>query len=262
MKILCNNFIPFRARNKEARKADDIQRRTRASFPMISSTYAADFYSVFNKDINDIDPDSKMLFRILESKIKQARSDAQIIGLLSGASVYNENYKIVLNQVLKHKVGNCEENAKAALSVLFANGFYNSSRVGLEYEIKFIDKQTGEPAYSISKDLNHSFAITDLNTCKKQDIIIDPWLGFADNKQGACARFKGIYKKDLDEFENEAKEKFYGLFHLKEGFKLEDYEIRREFIFPMRERMSATQKQEIGEYVKNVYPETVLDIIA
>ncbi len=254
------NISPNFCKSKEVKKADIIERKTRAVFPMLSSTYMADNYLIFKKDVQDIDSEAKVLFRLMEGKINAERSNAYILSMLSGNSALVENYKTILERISKIKSGNCEENAKAALAVLFANGYYNSSRAGLEYQVSVVNKETQGVVYSLTRLLDHSFAVTDLNVAKKQDIVIDPWFGFADTKQGAISRFKRVYKDDTEKIQRECSEKFYNLFHRREGFNLDDYEIRTEFVFAPRERLSDFEKEEVGKYAKATYPGVLLDV--
>lgn len=158
-------------------------------------------------------------------------------------------------------LGNCMEYAKSTMAALCANGYYNSERVNLRYEVKFINKKTGETEYKSEDSLDHSFIITDLNCRKEKDIIVDSWLNFADYKNGAVARFKGIFDDEIRDCEKFHKKLFTLEKLKKEGkYNPEDYKMEAGFVFAPRE-INATkyEKERLGDYARNIYPELILD---
>ena len=188
MKIGFQNNIYFSARKPEIRKADDIQRRARAEFPMLSSSYANDFYVSVGKG-NRITQKKQSLFSHLCDCVEKTRNGS------SAKIIPHETYVPYvrrLNAVKKNKTGNCMEAAMATATALLANGYKNTSIGNLLYEAKFLDKKTGETVYSGTISLDHSFVMTDMNKCGERNIIVDSWLGFADSKEGAIARYKQI----------------------------------------------------------------------
>jgi len=248
-----NNFS-FRARKKEIKKADSIERAAKANFPMISPTYIDDFYrcakpcSINYKKANDIST------RVQNDILKRRYSYA----LLKSKQNAPEDiiYALSLHDMKKEKTGNCMENAMAALTVLFANGYYNSERVELFYKASFINKKTGEIEYEDRTPLNHSFVLTDMKKegeeKGKKNVVIDPWLGFADSLEGARGRFKQFYNGDL----STCKEMFTKLFKIDklqkgEQFSPDDYDIRLDFEFlPCDDFEFESEKRQLGFYAR------------
>ncbi len=255
MKILFNSYIPFGARKEEIRKADDIQRKSHNDFPMVSST-KIDFYSCDSEN-NLKNGVQKKLY----SKICDMRNNLEDRGYTEDWDDC-ENYENTLLAVADKNIGNCGECAKAVIGVLAANGFYNSSRVILQSKIKFIDKTTGETEYEDISDLDHSFVLTDLNSRNEKDIVIDSWLGFADYKSNAATMFKTIFSKDLEEQERKSIKHFQMIKQRKgEEFNIDDYEIKREFVFIPCDGGGYNTWKRLGEHVKKIYPQVVLDVI-
>lgn len=263
-----DNFTPpprinFTSRNKNIRKADDIQRKTRETFPMLSQTYVDGFY-------NSVKYSSENYARarqISDNMYKKIRIMREI-------EEYPEYYKlkipeaerktlyaIALNGARQLKTGNCKENAKAAVATLCANGYYNSERVELMYRVRFVDKETGSEEYSNIYPLDHSFAVTDMNRGGEKNIVIDPWLGFADSKEGAVARFKQIYdERDY----REAISTFRGLFCCQKEITREEfdekYDIKTSFEFrPTEPYTTRYQLKKLGEYARIMYDGIVIE---
>ena len=260
MRISFNNcsITPrFCARNEEIRKADNIQRRANNSFNFVSSSRIDDYCDASNNY------EYKIKARKVADKLKHV-----ILATRYAADVLNETgngigilYADDLDLSEHTGLGNCMEYAKAAVAALCANGYYNSERVNLRYEIKFINKETGKVEYESEDPLDHSFAVTDLNCRDEKDIVIDPWMGFADYKQEAVIRFRNIYADDAEKFEKFHK-KLFMLEKLEKGEKYnpENYIMETGFVFAPREIYSTEyQKQRLGEYARMVYPRLLLN---
>lgn len=260
MRIAFNNcpITPsFCARNEEIRKADDIQRKAKNGFNFVSSSRIDGFYDSSNNF------EHKMKAREVSDKLKNV-----ILATRCTTNILNKTgngigvlYADDLDLSEYTGLGNCMEYAKAAVTALCANGYYNSERVNLRYEIKFINKETGEVEYKSEDSLDHSFAVTDLNCRDKKDIVIDPWMGFADYKQEAITRFKNIYADDTEKFEKFHKKLFMSKkLESGENYNPENYIIETGFVFVPREIYSTKcQKQRLGEYAKMVYPGLLLN---
>lgn len=176
MKISLNtvyNCIQFSRKDAAVRKADELQIQTRRSFPVMSSTYADNFYFSLGKNSTRKEA-AKTVNRKIFSKISDMRNDFSYADRLAAYNRFDTKMIYVLKQLDKNRVGNCLENARLALAVLCANGYYNSSLVKLRYEIQIINKKTRKLEYKESTDLDHAFVITDMNERDKKDIVIDP----------------------------------------------------------------------------------------
>ena len=250
----------FGSRKQEIREADKLQRKARAEFPMLSQTMADDLYLSSRYDSKNkgrLERITDMMHR----KIKLMREMAEF------PSYYKINlseeekgipYILNLNMIRQLRLGNCKENAMAAMAVLTANGYFNSDRVELMYKMDFINKKTGEIEDRKLYPMDHSFVITDMQKGNKkgeQNYVVDPWLGFADGKEGAIARFKEIYKKrDYFEAESFMRNMFRCDKRLSREEFEEQYEIRTGFYFKKTEPdMTREQKEYLGLYAREVY---------
>ncbi len=258
MKILFNNSnLYFSARKKEIRKADDIQRKANNRFNFISGSRIYDFYNdsaVIEHKIKAKELASKIINVTLATRYAAEAMEASKRGI-------DILYADDLDLSEYTGFGNCMEYAKAAMAALCANGYYNSERVNLRYEIKSINKKTGETEFKSEDTLDHSFVLTDLNCRKERDIVIDPWLNYADYKTEAKAEFKTLFKDKIKLIKEKHKKLFMIEKMMKnEEYRPEDYEIKENFVFAPRE-INATkfQKQKLGEYARNVYPELILN---
>ena len=233
MKINSFNFLytpSFLAKSKTARKADDIQRRAKANFPVMSVTYLNDNYGVF-ADKNGKYYEKAHLYRLnLDDKIHSSRKNIS-------NEIYDKSYDnplFGLNSWLcgikKNKIGNCAENARIALAALYANGYYNSSLVLLYYNVNILDRKTNEMVMQYPESLDHCFVVTDmkkgLNKDNPKNYVLDLWLGFGSSKEDADRKFKAFYGKDkLEEIKNNA----IKLFFKKDKPDLERYQVRAKF---------------------------------
>ena len=190
---LINNQITFQSKNPRIKKADDIARRAKKEYPMLSERYANIYYNLDNKAISTkVD--------ILCKKIGNTRSEYSN-KVDTEHLIFNKKYKLlrsILRILKRTKVGNCDENATVAYAALCANGYTNSEKVALFYETQLFDKQHNKVLASAAEDFDHVFVITSMsnNLNDKKDIVVDNWLGFADSTSGAIRKFKAIYTDD------------------------------------------------------------------
>ncbi len=251
------NNINFSARKKEIREADKIARKSREVFPMLSQTYIDTFY----KTAKDTSPNS---INVIVKSNEMFRQIDIMRDLAKYPDEYNIEipelekntlYAINLNGIKQMKIGNCQENAMAAVATLCANGYTNSERADLVYKIDFINKETKEIEDTTNYPLDHAFAITDMNKGGKQDIVIDPWLGFADSKSGAIARFKQMYdEKDYKKALAISTTLFCcGNKMTKKEFE-EKYEVKAHMDFVSQNKYTTTyEKKRLGEYALMMY---------
>ncbi len=261
----CLSYFPsFSAKSEEIKRADFIMRKTNQNFPMMSASYVDDLYECTRPKSKRREKSRKIL-RGLWDKVYFLREKCEYAEKYAAYSSFEKKSMFDLEQISKVKIGNCEESAKAAMAVLCANGYYNSSRVSLCYKVEFVNKQTKKVEYFAINSLDHSCVTTDLNTRKEQDIVIDPWFGFADFKQGAVSRFKQVYLDKTEHFKT-MQQKLFAEQKAKKGekFNPNDYEMRTKFLFNRlySDFSSKEEKEKLGELVLEQYPKTALNIKA
>jgi len=264
--LLCNNNFQnlclFQGSREDKRKADIIMRKSKGVFPMLSASYADDFYFSIQEGSKKQSEAGENVQKLWD-KIFALRRECDKVERYSKFVMFPSKTVYDLSRISKNRVGNCNECSKAALALLCANGYHNSLRVNLFYRVNFVNKETGKMEYSAASNLDHSFVITDMNTRERQDIVIDPWLGFADYKQGAYSRYKQLYLDDLENYKNMHK-KLFIIEKLKEGeeINLEDYEMRTGFLLRETGYSTLEDREKLGELVAGAYPESVLNIEA
>jgi len=267
MKISSRNFnISFSARKKEIREADAFVRKARAAFPLTSSTYINTFYKSAR-------PASSYMMKV------QAKRNSIAEGILNmrdtvkkqeDDNIYfselerNTMYAAKLRNMKELKLGNCEESATAALALLYANGYYNSEKASLCYKVSFINKETGESEYSHLYPYDHVLVRTDMNMGGEKNIVIDPWLGFADSESGAIARYKEIYGENL---KKEAINLLRTVFCFQKRMTIDEfnkkYSAKTTTVFDPHDKYATDyQKKRLGEYARKTFDGIMLDTIA
>lgn len=250
-----SNNINFKARKPEIRKADDIQRKAKAEFPMLSSTYVDSFYKTTGK-YGRITQDRINLYNHLRQKILNLRDNAREVFSVDKYIPYVKK----LDKVKEAHIGNCMESASAAVTALIANGYTNTSRCSLVLNADFINKKSGEIEYSGTTYLDHSFALTDMNTGKK-NIVVDPWLGFTDSKEGAIARYKQM-KTDRDirsAIYDVANQYFVGKNEMPFDEIEHDYYIKTRIGIEECGDVKDKDIQNISDYAKEHFPNLILE---
>lgn len=206
-----NNFsYPyFSSRKKEIKDADMVQRRAKAVFPLVSPTYVESFYKTYKP--SDYNLKSTRFISSCSDKITFIREMQQFPSYYASRFKQDEltvPYGITLVQMKKDKAGNCLENSLAALAALYANGYTNSNLANVRLKVEFINNDTQKSDAIYYMPLDHSVAITDMNRGGKKDIVLDPWLNFADSKDKAIARYKSVYS-DNEIYEARSWAKYY-----------------------------------------------------
>ncbi len=206
-----NSSVSFGTRREDIRKAQDIERRAKLVFPMMSWTMVNEKYLSLNSKSNSCRRPKQLLGK-LSKKITRARENAEFYEQILKE---NPNIKYVEAKALKElevikdlKVGNCHENAVAALAVLAANQYYDCSQVSLGCKVTIRNRDTKSVEDKYYYELDHTFVVADINGDGKKDVVIDPWLDFADSKSGSMARFKAFYTKKLEEKKDRALSSF------------------------------------------------------
>ena len=264
LSVTCTNSPNFTAKKKEIRRADDIQRAARKEFPMLSSTYVAEKYGVYDKN-SKYNSLCQRGMRTLSRKIRATRDD---LYNLHNNTAYRIPWMVRNSDVLtstldvfkKHKVGNCSESGQLALAALYANGYYNSKIVDLHYVAQAVNED-GDVLCSVHprRGLDHVFVVTDMNEDEERDIVVDPWFGFADSFSGACDKFKDTYLDEIDKLKEKCEKKIKRLQKLKLKDK-EDYQIRGNFFvkpYPVSKTYSSSVIS--GIKIREKYPELVIE---
>ena len=255
MKIIPVNNINFTARKPEIRKADDLQRKSRREFPMLSSSYVNDFYLSTGKYRRITKKKNQLFNHLCDCVTNNTRA-------YTDKKVTRDNYipcVTRLKALKKYKTGNCMEAAYATAATLFANGYKNTDIASLMYKAEFYNKRTKALVHTSSVSLDHSFVITDMNKKDgKQDIVIDSWLGFADSIEGAIARYKKI--KD-DSTINKAIQliasEIYAEFDVPIDEILSEYDVKGKMIIVKDSILTTKNKNDIGEFAKEHFSQLV-----
>ncbi len=269
MKILSSplNNISFGSRKKEIKEADKIERKAKETFPMISQSRADDYYLCTKHNSKNRFKAQKYTDRIWR-KIQTMRDTAQYPDFYKPEIPEIDRevlYAINLNEMKRLKAGNCKEHAMAAVAALCANGYYNTERVELYYTIDFKNKETGEIEHGSRYPMDHSFALTDMkkgnDKGEKRNIVVDPWLGFADYKSGAIARFKQIYtQRDMKEASSYIRNEFCCKKKITSRELAERYETNEHFSFvPSEPYTTPYQLRRLGEYARDKYEGILTD---
>lgn len=270
MEIKSNyNKINFGSKNKYIREADDIARKAKQTFPILSATYADEFYlSLAPDNISTRSWNARNKVLKLHNKIGVMRYNVNTKKYTSTQDDKEEftPYKNILEGIKSYKVGNCSESAIAALTALCANGFTESQRVELFLHSQYINKKNGKAEFDTLSPLDHSFVITTMNRKKLSDanakdiIIVDPWLGFADSYSGGLARFKKIFTQArLEEITENNKENFNKMYTGKNGkaINFDDYELKQSFTMKASDFKTPYQLCRFGKYAGGAYKELV-----
>ena len=265
------NSIHFASKNKNIKRADDVMRKSKLAFPYIGNTYIDRFYRTVNIPNNS---NARRLYHVIDGRLSSYRN-----------SIASEEDELLLQRQyddcakdyfipgfeksrnadkMTHQryKGNCDEAARAALAALYANGFYNSNLANLYYKTSLVNKYTGEVEYEDEMDLDHVFVLTDMGSGDK-NIVIDPWLSFADSKSAAKGRYYQVYydKEGLKDFELNLEKSFNGntkIWQLDRDNN--DYYQKSSFVFRTKPtHKKAAQRHEAGYQFRKLYPELLLN---
>ena len=260
-----NNFYSpsFSSRKKEVKDADHILRRTKQVFPLVSPTYIDSFYGSI--DISNPYAGSK------SSRYVNAKQDtiAVIREMQQFPSHYQDNlsdediqtpYGVTLSRIKKDKAGNCLENSIAALTALYANGYTNSNLASVKLKVGFQNPETGEIDAVYYMPMDHSVAVTDMNKGGKKNIVIDPWLNFADTKDRAIAKYKSMYEmREISEAKSWAKYYFgLELARKNSALKISDYIPVVNFELLENKDLEPEEIKKIQAYAKKHFEELLI----
>ena len=260
---LQNSYINFQARNKNIKQADDIQRRVRMCFPMMSPTYMDIFYNCHKRNLPD-DPKSERAEEIVD-KIDKQISLLRNMFSSDKAKSYNISSDSELDVIKKIKIGNCGERAATAVAGLAANGIYDVETASLHMDLRYTNKKTGKCEYSVQEPVDHMLVIANPepeNKDEKNKVVIDSWMGFADSMSGAMQRYKAIYNEKQLKDKLKFHRSMFRINYAEKYNKLVDYNdfyLSTKLFVKPEEKFDENQLQLLGLNCRLKYPELVVD---
>lgn len=256
------NFNPsFTSRNKNIRKADDIQRKAKLAFPIISPTYIDTFYKSINSSDKIKREKANTVAKKYDTRITAIREMVRRHSF-EGSTFEEKQLNAPIFHVLRcveiAKAANCHECAAIAIAGLTANGIFDNQRVNLELDLKYKNKKDGKVEYQASIPIDHTAIRTKIG---KDDIIVDPWLGFADSISGANEKYKQLL---IDKDINKEIRTHRSLFRLEKSTPDniinpdKDYELKTAIKYIPAEYSNEKDMAEIGYYTRCFHPELIL----
>ena len=259
------SFNPsFKSRNQSIKKADDIQRTARNNFPYTSPTYCDAFYKTSKKWSSEIKDKYERVITRADKKLSAIR-DLSAESAFEGVTFDERNLNAPIFQTLRGikllKVANCHECAALSIAALTANGIYDVKRVNLQAEFQYVNKETGEIEYKATEPIDHTTVIAKIGEGKKDEVVVDTWLGFADDVSGAKGKFKQIlWDSDIREKARLHRSLFRVEKIQKDGILIDpdkDYTLHTKINFKEAEKTSQEDMRLIGYYTKCCYPELI-----
>ncbi|MBE7705278.1 MAG: hypothetical protein E7Z90_05655 [Cyanobacteria bacterium SIG29] len=257
----------FSAKKKEIKKADDIQRKAKANFPMFSPSYLVNFYTLNRKGINEErQTRTTQIAQRIVYKINAFRELEHNDGENEFYNIYRRNeppFIRTLDRIKKTKIGNCHEASITALAGLAANG-YDGQRVSLKIEKQFVDRKTNKIIFKKQYDADHTFTITTMNqeNPKPNDfIVLDPWMDFACSVSDAKNRYNAIV--DFEKYKDDFNDNF-SLFRVEnfertgEFINKSDCILRNKLVFKVENEYSPEEIKSLGRYARMMYPHLCL----
>lgn len=263
------NFLPqinFTSKRETTRKADDILRKAKSNFPIMSPTYIDGFYLSRKDDSMHFNRASKISNNIedkIDANREAASKDLSNIRFVSESPFLSHTIGVV-KRVKKSKVGNCGENCRIGIAAFAANDVF-AHPVSFKINSRFFDKKTSDTIVYTSCIQDHSFFACDMDEDGKMETIVDPWLGFADSLEGAQERLKSALDDSelpeaipiLNSVIYDNYDKLYNcLGELRKNVGLE-----HTFSIVPNEKFQYDKDtyKKFGDYVKYKYPELILD---
>ena len=260
MKITFNPS--FKAKNQNIRKADDIQRNAKLSFPFMSPSYCDAFYKTNKKWEPNIKAKYDKVLMKADKKLSAIRLHAKE-DAFKGETFDERNMNAPIFNTLRGirllKTANCHECAALTMAALAANGFYNVERANISANFEFINKETGKSEYKATEPIDHTIVIAKIG---EDDVVVDTWLGFADSISGAKAKFKQqLWDSDIRAKAREHR----SLFRVKKNEETgkiinpdKDYTLKTTINFNKAEESSPENIRMIGYYTRCCFPELVM----
>ena len=255
----------FSAKKEEIRKADDIVRNARNVFPATSPTYMDAFF---------LTPKSKDISVAIEADKRIDKQDKKITAIRKYVKKTNQAPKNDIDRILDLeifkrlraikilKVTNCFESSAIAMAALVANGIYDVERANVELSQKYINKKTGKVEFDENISLDHSVVLTKMNSDKKDYIVVDAWLGFADSESNSSAKYKQCLIDDSIREQIGINRSLFRLERTQKEGRLVDvdseYDLKLSIAYNIKDKKSPTNAVVLGNYTRIIYPELCL----
>lgn len=254
---ISNSTINFTSRNIDIRRADDIVRHVNKIAPCFNPTYAFENWEVLNPSKGKGFIGRTKFFVKFEKIISKMREEY-------GAESAKKPtfYFDLFDSVKNRKIGNCYEKAYLALGALFANGYKNAMKVGLEMEVGAYDKITGKKVLAKTIPIDHTTVLSTMNNANRYDIdktiVLDGWFNKAMTVSEAKKEYEKFVPKrriaaEIQEMQRELKWKSLG--------DLNKFEFRKSIEFLEDKRFSPEEASAFGQEISRKYPEIKLDFI-
>lgn len=240
----------FSAKNKEIRKADDIQRKARTAFPFFSPRYAKVYYPTTTSSLRGkkISGD-----KAKELDIMRKERNELITSL-------PEEIRKVISDTHREKIANCGESALITMSMLLANGYNDTHRCAVILSNEILDKETGDLCFLENYDLDHACVVSTMakDGEKKPYIVLDSWHGFADSLSSARARYLQLTNEDeLVEYRNATVSAFED--KMKKSFNSEKYDVKQNINFEIIDSSTEEDDKSIKNIFKKKYKQLIFD---
>ena len=125
----------------------------------------------------------------------------------------------------------------------------------------FKNKETGEVEYTAKEPIDHTTVVAKMGKDKKDEVVVDTWLGFADSTSGAKGKFKQIlWESDIRENARKHRSLFRVEKMIKENVLInpdEDYELKTSINFKKAEETAQEDMRLIGYYARCCFPELI-----
>ena len=245
-------MISFQSRNSAIRNADRITRHVNSVYPHISESK---FRIYANEVIQNNSGNPKMCLDLSKLKFKyESKMDA--LRFRGGYGL--EQFKIIIDNLKNHKLGNCYESAILAQIIGKINGIKNIYPAQM-----FFTKNSPQ----INMQLDHAVAvITDKPFEKdfkyqfknKDAIIVDPWLCVTDYVGEYLSRIRNQLHKNFPFLsDNEIRMKNFAANsnNLAEFNQTRKKCFKHEFFFKLHEDEISTPEE--TEMLKKEFPELI-----
>jgi len=262
---ITNSTTNFTSRNIDIRRADDIVRHANRVIPAFNPNYAAENWKIFQKS-----PLKKFYF---EEKFKKL-----IFAMRNQYHSYSEQhptfYLDLFDKVKSRKICNCNEKAFITLGTLFANGYDNAMKIGLEMEIGAYDKTSGKCIATKIIPIDHTTVLSTMNNPNRVEInktvVLDGWLNKAMTVSEAKKEYERFVPKRKieaaiqelqDELRASSRMPLQNRFARNANSQnpLDKYEFRKSIEFLEDIRFKDEKAHDFGQEVLRKYPQIKLN---
>lgn len=263
---ITNSTTNFTSRNIDIRRADDIVRHVKKVAPHFSPTYAFENWRTLDTAKGGSFFKRTGFYAKFEKLISKMRQE------YGAESAKNPTFYFDLfDKVKSKKLGNCYEQAYLTLGTLFANGYDNAMKVGLEMEIGAYDKASGKCVATKNIPIDHTTVLSTMNNPNRieinKTIVLDGWFNRAMTVSEAKKEYERfVPKKRIEAVIQELQEdltpkrplqnRFAPI--LNPQFDINNYEFRKSIEFLEDRRFKKDEARAFGEKISIKYPEIKL----